>query len=150
MSDLKDGFWRGRALDDLSREEWEALCDGCGKCCLIKLEDEDTGAVHYTDVACRLFDPDTCRCGSYALRRQLVKGCVQLTPETIDEDKDWMPATCAYRLLAEGEPLPRWHYLVCGDREAVHRAGASMRGQTVPEYEVPDDEWEDRIIEGII
>lgn len=150
MSDLKDGFWRGRALDDLSREEWEALCDGCGKCCLIKLEDEDTGAVHYTDVACRLFDPDTCRCGSYALRRQLVKGCVQLTPETIDEDKDWMPATCAYRLLAEGEPLPRWHYLVCGDREAVHRAGASMRGQTVPEYEVPEDEWEDRIIEGII
>ena len=150
MSDLKDGFWRGRALDDLSREEWEALCDGCGKCCLIKLEDEDTGAVHYTDVACRLFDPDTCRCGSYALRRQLVKGCVQLTPETIDEDKDWMPATCAYRLMAEGEPLPRWHYLVCGDREAVHRAGASMRGQTVPEYEVPEDEWEDRIIEGII
>ena len=150
MSDLKDGFWRGRALDDLSREEWEALCDGCGKCCLIKLEDEDTGAVHYTDVACRLFDPDTCRCGSYALRRQLVKGCVQLTPETIDEDKDWMPATCAYRLLAEGEPLPRWHYRVCGDREAVHRAGASMRGQTVPEYEVPEDEWEDRIIEGII
>lgn len=150
MTGLTPGYWRGRALEDLSREEWEALCDGCGQCCLLKLEDEETSAVHYTDIGCRLFDPDTCRCGNYALRRQLVKDCVQLTPETIAEDKDWMPRTCAYRRLAEGKDLPEWHYLVCGDREAVHRAGVSMRGKTVPEYEVPEDEWEDRIIEGIV
>ena len=150
MSDLKPGFWRGRALDDLSREEWEALCDGCGRCCLIKLEDEDTGAIAYTDVACRLFDDATCRCGNYGLRHQLVKGCVRLTPEAIDSDKEWMPATCAYRVLAEGGELAEWHYLVCGDRDAVHRAGISVKGATVPEYEVPEEDWEDRVIEGIV
>ena len=150
MSELTPGFWRGRDLSDLSRQEWEALCDGCGRCCMIKLEDEDTGEIAYTDVACRLFDDKTCHCGNYALRHQLVKGCVRLTPETIDEDKDWMPATCAYRLLAEGRDLYDWHYLVSGDREAVHKAGISMRGATVPEYEVPEDEWEDRIIEGMV
>ncbi|MEL6792959.1 MAG: YcgN family cysteine cluster protein [Pseudomonadota bacterium] len=150
MSELKPGFWRGRDLSDLSREEWEALCDGCGRCCLIKLEDEDTGRIAYTDVACRLFDDKTCQCGNYPLRHQLVKGCVRLTPETIDEDKEWMPATCAYRLLAEGKDLYDWHYLVSGDREAVRKAGVSMHGATVPEYEVPEDEWEDRIIEGIV
>lgn len=147
---LKSGYWRGRTLDDLSREEWEALCDGCGRCCLIKLEDEDTGDIAYTDIACRLFDDNTCRCGNYALRHQLVKGCVRLTPATIDEDKDWMPATCAYRRLAEGKDLPDWHYLVCGDRDAVRRAGISVHGLTTPEYETPEDEWEDHVIEGIV
>ena len=152
MSDggLKPGFWRGRALEDLSREEWEALCDGCGRCCLLKLEDEDTGQVAYTDIGCRLFDDQTCRCGNYALRHQLVKGCVRLSPETIAEDKEWMPKSCAYRRLAEGRDLAEWHYLISGDRNAVHEAGISVQGATVPEYEVPEDEWEDRIIEGIV
>jgi len=85
---LKTGFWREKSLEDMSRQEWEALCDGCGRCCVLKLEDEDTGEIVYTDVHCRLFDPDTCKCGNYALRRQLVKGCVLLTPESIDEDKE--------------------------------------------------------------
>lgn len=147
---LKPGFWRGRALEDLTREEWEALCDGCGRCCLLKLEDEDTGEVAYTDIGCRLFDHDTCRCGNYALRHQLVKGCVRLTPETIADDKEWMPKTCAYRRLAEGRDLAEWHYLISGDRNTVHEAGISVQGATVPEYEVPEDEWEDRIIEGIV
>lgn len=146
---LRPGFWKGRALEDLSREEWEALCDGCGRCCLIKLEDEDTGAVHYTDIACRLFDPETCRCGNYALRFQLVKGCVRLSPDTIEQDREWMPTTCAYRLLSEGKDLPDWHYLVSGSRETVREAGVSVHGRTIPEFEVDEDDYEDRIIEDI-
>lgn len=147
---LRPGFWKDRPLEDLNREEWEALCDGCGRCCLLKLEDEDTGRVHYTDVACRLFDDGSCRCGNYALRFQLVKGCVRLDPATIHEDKDWMPKTCAYRVLAEGGDLPDWHYLVSGSRETVREAGVSVHGRTVPEYEIDEDEYEDRIIEGMI
>lgn len=147
---LRPGFWRGRALDDLSHAEWEALCDGCGRCCLLKLEDEDTGAVAYTDIACRLFDDATCRCGNYAARRRLVKGCVKLSPETIQRDKDWMPKTCAYRILAEGGDLPEWHYLVSGSRETVREAGISVHHRTVPEWEVDEDEYEERIIEGMI
>ncbi len=146
---LKPDFWRDRPLEDLNRAEWEALCDGCGRCCLIKLEDEDTGAIAYTDVACRLFDDATCSCGNYALRFQLVKGCVRLAPETIHEDKDWMPRTCAYRLLAEGKPLYDWHYLISGSRETVREVGVSVHGRTVPEYEVDEDDYEDRIIEGM-
>lgn len=147
---LRPGFWRGRKLGDLTREEWEALCDGCGRCCLLKLEDEDTGEVSYTDIACRLFDAETCRCGNYPLRSQLVKGCVRLSPETIERDKDWMPKTCAYRLLAEGGDLPEWHYLVSGSRETVREAGISVHGKTISEWEVDEDDYEDRIIEGMI
>lgn len=149
-SSLRPGFWRERPLDELSAAEWEALCDGCGRCCLLKLEDEDTGEVAYTDVACRLFDDATCRCGNYPLRFKLVKGCVGLSPETIAETKDWMPKTCAYRLLAEGEDLPAWHYLVSGSRETVREAGVSVHGMTIPEWEVDEDDLEDRIIEGMI
>jgi uncharacterized cysteine cluster protein YcgN (CxxCxxCC family) len=146
---LKAGYWRNKALDDLSREEWEALCDGCGKCCLIKLEDEDTREIHYTNISCRLFDPDTCQCGNYALRRQLVKGCVQLSPETIDADKEWMPATCAYRLIAEGKDLFDWHPLISGRAESVAEAGQSVGKRIVPEFEVDEDDYEDHVIEGI-
>lgn len=149
-SNLRPEFWRKHALTDLTHEEWEALCDGCGRCCLLKLEDEDTGDIAYTDIHCRLFDPDTCRCGNYALRRQLVKGCVQLTPETIEDDKEWMPATCAYRLLAEGKDLYRWHPLISGRADTVDQAGVAMRQQTVPEYEVDEEDYEDHIVEGIV
>jgi len=147
---LRPGYWRDRDLADLSHVEWEALCDGCGKCCLIKLEDEDDGRVYYTDIHCRLFDPETCRCGNYALRRQLVKGCVQLSPATIVEDKDWMPATCAYRLLAEGKDLPAWHPLITGRAESVAEAGEAMQDRTVPEYEVDEEDYEDHVIEGVV
>ena len=128
-------------LDSLPRDEWEALCDGCGKCCLIKLEDEDSGAVAYTRVACRLLDLGTCRCGNYPLRRQLVPGCVTLDRDTLEGALDWMPATCAYRLVAEGRDLEPWHPLISGDPESVHRAGVSLRGRMVAEYDVDEDDW---------
>ena len=146
---LRPGYWRGRALSDLSEAEWEGLCDGCGLCCLIKLEDEDSGALAYTDIHCRLYDAETRRCGNYALRSTLVKGCVRLTPETIDQDKHWMPRTCAYRLLAEGEDLPDWHPLLTGDPASVARARVPV-ASPVPEWEVDEDDYEDRILERTI
>ena len=146
---LDPDFWRRKPLDAMSAEEWEALCDGCGRCCLLKLEDADSGAIAYTRIACRLFDEGRCRCLSYANRAALVPGCVRLTPETVRETAHWMPESCAYRLLAEGRALPDWHPLVSGDPGTVHEAGVSVRGWTVPEYEVPDDEVEDHVIPGL-
>ena len=140
-------FWRRKSLAEMTREEWESLCDGCGRCCLIKLQDEDgDGAVDYTDVACRLLDLGTCRCTRYAERRRLVPGCVVLTPGDLDR-LPWMPSTCAYRLLHEGRDLPWWHPLVSGDPEDVHRAGISVRGRVVPETRVEEEDLEDRIVE---
>lgn len=126
------GWWEQKRLAELSPEEWEALCDGCGKCCLIGLEDEDTGEIYLTDVACRLLDGESCRCRDYPNRKAQVPDCVQLTPENVPE-LAWLPKTCAYRLVAEGKPLKGWHPLVSGDPETVHRAGASVRGKTRPE-----------------
>jgi uncharacterized cysteine cluster protein YcgN (CxxCxxCC family) len=144
---LRPEFWKHHALEDLPRAEWEALCDGCAKCCLIKLEDEDTGAVAYTSIACRLLDLGSCRCGNYPLRRQLVKGCVVLNRDNIEEVLAWMPSTCAYRLVHEGSDLPDWHPLVTGDPESVHRAGVSLRGRMVAEYDVDEADWEDYVID---
>lgn len=140
-------FWEVKALGEMTPEEWESLCDGCGRCCLIKLEDPDTGELAYTDVACRLFDPETCRCGNYVLRARLVEGCVVLTPTRLPDVAGWLPRTCAYRLLHEGKPLPAWHPLLTGDPESVHRAGISLRHRTVPEYEVAEDELEAHVLE---
>ena len=140
-------FWRRFPLEELNRAEWEALCDGCAKCCLIKLEDEDTGAVAYTSVACRLLDLGTCRCGNYPLRRQLVRGCVVLDRDNLESVLPWMPRTCAYRLVHEGRDLEPWHPLISGDPESVHRAGVSLRGRMVPEFEVAEEDWEDFVIE---
>jgi Uncharacterized conserved protein len=116
----------------MSRQEWESLCDGCGKCCLHKLEDEDTGTIHHTNVACRLLNLGTCRCKDYDNRRTHVPDCVQLTPEVVG-GLAWLPSTCAYRLLAENKPLEWWHPLVSGDPDTVHEAGASVRGRVVSE-----------------
>ncbi len=146
---LRPRYWERFPLAQMTPAEWEALCDGCGKCCLNKLEDEDTGEVAFTRVACRLLDNETCQCGNYAVRKQIVPECVVLTPGSIAKVAYWLPATCAYRLLHEGKTLYDWHYLVSGDREAVHAAGQSVRGWTVPEYEVPEEEWEDHIIEDL-
>ncbi|WP_439123788.1 YcgN family cysteine cluster protein [Marivita sp.] len=144
---LDPRFWERKALTDLNTQEWEALCDGCGKCCLNKLEDEDTGHVELTRVACRLFDDSTCRCAQYEIRHQFVPECIVLKPSNIDDHAYWMPKTCAYRLLWEGKPLYDWHPLISGTPETVHQAGVSMRNATVPEFEVHEDDWEDHIIE---
>jgi hypothetical protein len=135
----EDRFWE-RDLSALDRAQWEALCDGCGKCCLHKLEDADTGDVHPTNVACKLLDRESARCTHYRGRRAFVPDCIRLDEANVGRF-DWLPATCAYRLRAAGKPLPEWHYLICGDREAVHRAGQSVRGWTVAEDEAGDLEW---------
>lgn len=145
---LRPDFWR-RPLKDLTPREWEALCDGCGKCCLNKLEDAETGELFFTRVACRLLDDRTCRCGQYENRKQFVPECVVLTPGTIADVAHWLPSTCAYKLLHEGRDLPDWHPLITGDPESVHAAGQSVRGWTVPEFEVPEEDWEDHIIEDL-
>jgi uncharacterized cysteine cluster protein YcgN (CxxCxxCC family) len=124
-------FWE-KPLASLDRGEWEALCDGCGRCCIHKLEDEETGILYPTNVACKLLDLKTARCSDYAHRRRFVPDCLRLTPETAGT-LGWLPPSCAYRLRAEGEPLPEWHYLVSGDREAVHRAGMSVAGKVISE-----------------
>lgn len=144
---LRAEFWRRYPLDELTRPEWEALCDGCAKCCLVKFEDEDSGEVAYTDIACRLLDLGTCRCGNYPLRRQLVAGCVALSRDNLEEVLAWMPRTCAYRLVQEGRDLESWHPLISGRAESVHEAGISLRGRMVPEYAVDEDDWPEHVIE---
>ncbi|MEZ5449467.1 MAG: YcgN family cysteine cluster protein [Thiolinea sp.] len=139
-------WWKQKALADMSRDEWESLCDHCGKCCLNKLEDEDDGTVYYTDVVCDLLQAQTCQCGDYAHREQRVPDCLRLTPDNL-EQLYWMPPSCAYRLLQEGEDLPDWHHLVCGDKARIHAVGASIAGRFVYNREVDEDQWEERIVE---
>ena len=133
---MSEPFWE-KPLGELSRAEWEALCDGCGKCCLHKVEDEVSGAIHATNVACKLLDRNTARCSDYRGRRAYVPDCIRLTAGGVGK-LAWLPSTCAYRLRAEGEKLPEWHYLISGDREAVHRAGESVRGWTISEIDAGD------------
>lgn len=144
---LRPRFWEKKPLDKLTQQEWEALCDGCGKCCLNKLEDEDTGQVALTRVACRLLDDSNCRCSQYDIRHHFIPECIVLKPDNLDTHAYWMPQTCAYRLLWEGKPLFDWHPLISGTAESVHEAGVSVRDMTVSEFEVPIEEWEDYIIE---
>lgn len=127
-------FWKSKRLEDLSPEEWESLCDGCGRCCLHKLRDEETGEISFTNVACRMLDLETARCRRYASRARWVPDCVTLTPQDLRKI-DWLPPSCAYRLVAEGADLPAWHPLVSGDPQSVHAAGASVRGRAVSERE---------------
>ena len=146
MSDaFRPRFWATIPMDDLTRPEWEALCDGCGKCCLNKLEDED-GKVGLTRVSCRLLDGDTCQCTRYPIRHQFVPECIVMTPKTLEDNMYWLPQTCAYRLIYEGRDLYDWHPLISGDPETVHAAGVSMKGRTISEQEVHEDDWDDHII----
>ena len=132
-------FWRRKKLTELTDEEWESLCDGCGKCCLHKLEDQDTGELFFTSVACQLLNLSSCRCRRYPERSRIVPDCVALDSSNVKQ-LSWMPATCAYRLVAEGKPLPAWHPLVSGSSDSVHEAGVSVRGWAVSESEVNDVE----------
>jgi len=141
---LEQPFWKVKPLAEMTLDEWESLCDGCAKCCLHKLEDMDTGEIANTEVACRLLDIESCRCSDYQTRTILAPDCVELLPRNIGDLK-WMPSTCAYRLLNEGKDLPPWHYLVCGDREAVHRVQMSVRGKAVSERSAKD--LEDHIVD---
>ena len=134
---MTDRFWETKPLDKLTREEWEALCDGCGKCCIHKLEDEVTGEFFPTNVACRMLNRHTAQCRDYRNRRMYVPDCIRLTPSIL-KTIEWLPETCAYVRLAEGRPLPEWHYLITGDRESIHRAGASVRGWTISEDDAGD------------
>lgn len=137
-------FWQTKSFAEMTHDEWESLCDGCGKCCLHKLEDEDTGEVYYTNVACRLLDLNTCRCTHYQARTQLVPECLELKQHTISEFS-WLPSTCAYRLLAEHQDLPLWHHLVSKNQSSVHTAGISISHFAIPESQAED--MEDHIID---
>lgn len=144
---LRPRFWDTVPLEQMTQAEWEALCDGCGRCCLNKLEDIDTEELIFTRVACRLFDDSTCRCARYETRKQIVPECVVLTPRTLPEIAYWMPPSCAYRRLHEGKPLPDWHPLRTGDPASTHRAGMSMQHRTVSEQIVPLEQWEDYLLD---
>ena len=136
-------FWKTKSLAEMTGAEWESLCDGCARCCLEKLEDEDTGEISFTDGACSLWDTGACRCTDYANRLEFIPECERLTPQNVTT-LEWIPSTCAYRLVAEGRDLYWWHPLVSGDPETVHQAGISVRGRATPEKDVKD--WEDHIV----
>jgi uncharacterized cysteine cluster protein YcgN (CxxCxxCC family) len=147
VTDNELPFWRRKSLREMTDAEWESLCDRCGRCCLVKLEDEDTAATYFTDVGCRLLDGQTCGCRDYAHRSEKVDDCVRLTAKVVHEIK-WLPPTCAYRLLDEGKDLYWWHPLVSGDPDTVHQARISVRGRVRDsEDDVPDETLEDRIVD---
>ena len=138
-------WWNSTPLEQLSVEQWEALCDGCAKCCLHKLEDEDSGEVFYTGVRCRYLNEDSCSCSDYANRSVLVPNCIHLEQGSVGE-LDWLPSTCTYRLRGAGESLPEWHYLVSGSRETVHELGASIRGRAISDEYVHPDGYDEHIV----
>jgi uncharacterized cysteine cluster protein YcgN (CxxCxxCC family) len=141
-------WWQTKSLEQMSDSEWELLCDGCAKCCLVKLEDADTEEIYYTNVSCQLLDTESCRCGDYAGRHKIVEDCLKLDRSNVNQ-LEWLPNSCSYRLLAAGKKLPDWHHLRSGSRETIHSYGASLRGRVVSERDVKDDDIEDHIIRWI-
>jgi uncharacterized cysteine cluster protein YcgN (CxxCxxCC family) len=139
-------FWKRKTLREMSPEEWESLCDGCARCCLVKLQDEDTQELHMTNVVCRFLDIYHCRCTVYTERHQRNPDCVRLTPDLVD-NLSWLPSTCAYRLVSEGKDLPEWHPLISGSQRTVHRAGISVRAKVVSESDIDEDDIDAYIIE---
>jgi uncharacterized cysteine cluster protein YcgN (CxxCxxCC family) len=139
-------FWKTKTLQEMTQPEWESLCDGCAKCCLVKLEDEDTKELFFTSLHCKLLDGKTCQCSDYANRKKYVPVCVKLTPEIV-ATVDWLPESCAYRLVHEGKDLHDWHHLISGDREEVHRRGYSAKGRTRTEEGVADEDAIDYVMD---
>lgn len=137
-------FWENKSLDEMSSQEWEQLCDGCGKCCVIKLEDVDDGTIYYTDIGCKQLDGSTCQCKDYPNRKAIVPDCVILSPDNLDA-LPWMPQTCAYRLLHENKSLPEWHPLVTGDPHSTHKAGQSVLGKIFTEGDIDEEDYPDHI-----
>lgn len=144
-SEEKKPFWETKTLEEMTKSEWESLCDGCGRCCLNKLEDWDTGQIVWTDVACELLDGTTCRCRDYHNRFETVPDCIQLTPEKV-RTLPWLPVTCAYRLLRDGEELAWWHPLISGTQQTVHEAGVSVTKRTVPENGMAIEDYEHHVV----
>jgi len=138
-------YWKTKNMAEMSPQEWENLCDGCGKCCCIRLEDEDTADIYITDVVCKLFDPNTCQCTDYPNRSKKVPDCVTLTPDNVDK-LHWMPRTCAYRLVAEGKDLPEHHHLVSGSRDTIHEVGMSVQDAVVSEIMIDEEELHHRLV----
>ena len=145
---MGERFWEHTPLADLSRQEWELLCDGCARCCLLKMEDEESGQLYYTRIACQYLDLETCRCSVYQERTIRVPTCHRLTADNLDQVY-FMPRTCAYRLLAEGKPLPWWHPLVAGDRAQMQQAGIALQGRVLSERYVHPDGWDEHVIDWV-
>lgn len=141
-----DPFWKTTSLEDMTQQQWESLCDGCGRCCLNKLEDWDTGEIAWTNVACRLLDSSSCRCGDYENRQAKVPECISLTPDAV-RSIAWLPPSCGYRLVAEGRDLYWWHPLISLDPQTVHQAGVSVRDRTVPEDGMEPEDFENHIVD---
>jgi len=141
-------FWQRKTLAKMSRQEWESLCDGCGKCCLHKLQDEQTEALLYTSICCRYLDTESCRCQVYSDRKSYVPDCLTLKTDHLDALR-WLPSTCAYRLLYEGKDLPDWHPLISGDVHALHVQHISVRGKVISETDIDDDDWDRYIIDDL-
>jgi uncharacterized cysteine cluster protein YcgN (CxxCxxCC family) len=141
----EDKFWQNKTLAQMNTKEWEQLCDGCGKCCLHKLEDESSGEIAYTRVICRYFDESSCRCQVYANRQSLVPTCVILKPDNL-KDLPWMPSTCAYRLVYEGKNLPDWHPLISGNRDAIEETGITVSGKVISEEYVHEDGYDEHLV----
>ncbi|MFO8045345.1 MAG: YcgN family cysteine cluster protein [Halomonas sp.] len=142
---MRERFWEQYPLEELTAEEWEALCDGCGQCCLLKFQDDESGELAVLNLACELLDIHSCRCSDYENRLSRVPDCTRLTPALIDQFR-WLPMSCAYRRVAEGRKLARWHPLLSGDPERVHRKGISVRSFAVTSRGVPEEQYEDHII----
>lgn len=145
MAEQQQQFWKDKSLHEMTQQEWESLCDGCAKCCLVKLQDDETEEIAYTSVGCQYLDAGTCQCTQYGLRKELVSGCISLQPDMVDQF-NWLPDTCAYRLASEGNDLPVWHHLVSGDRDTVHQSGNSVQDKIHSEADIDPDDLEDYIV----
>jgi len=143
---MSDRFWEIKKLEQMTDQEWESLCDGCARCCLLKLEDEDTGALFFTNVSCHLLDIENCNCKDYPNRKLLVPECLQVRRMPISEYQ-WLPKTCAYRLVSQGQPLPEWHPLISGDQQSVQQVGVTVESFAVSEDYIHPQQLQDHIIE---